>query len=80
MTRPPLPRAPTRPTPNSASTIELPTDWSPNQALAVFEILDALRDQLWAYYGMDIQRALRLQQSAPEPFLPSNIDDSDVPF
>ncbi len=80
MTRHRLPRAPMRSNLHSVSTIELPTDWSPDQALAVFEILGELREHLWAYYGMEIQHALRLQQSAPEPFVPSNIDDSDVPF
>ena len=69
-----------RPDPNSVSTIEIPLDWSPDQALAVFEILGALREHLWIYYGMEIQHALRLQQSAPAPYMPSNIDAKDVPF
>jgi hypothetical protein len=73
-------RAPTRPDPNSTSTIELPLDWSPDQALAVLEILDALRERMWLHYGMEIQHALRLQQSVPAPHTPSNIDNSDVPF
>jgi hypothetical protein len=60
--------------------IELPLDWTPDQALAVFEVLGALREHLWACYGLEIQRALRLQQSVPEPYMPTDIDDSDVPF
>jgi len=55
-------------------------DWSPDQALAVFEIVDLLREHLWAHYGRQIQHAMRLQQAAPEPYTPSNIDDADVPF
>jgi hypothetical protein len=78
MTRRRPPRATTSPT--SASTIKLPLDWSPDQALAVFEIVDALREHLWAHYGEQIQHALRLQQAAPAPHVPSNIDDTDVPF
>lgn len=65
---------------NSTLSIELPLDWSSDQALAVFEVLGALREHLWIHYGMGIQHALRLQQSAPAPYTPSNIDDSDVPF
>jgi hypothetical protein len=73
-------RAPKRPNLNSTSIIELPLDWSPDQALAVLEILDALRERLWLLYGIEIQHALRLEQSVPAPYTPSNIDDSDVPF
>ena len=37
----------------------LPDRWTPAQALAAFEMLDLLRDQLWLAYGPAIQRALR---------------------
>jgi hypothetical protein len=60
--------------------IELPLDWTSDQALAVFEVLGALREHLWACYGTEIQQALRLQQSSPETYMPTDIDDSDVPF
>jgi hypothetical protein len=80
MTQHRSPRADLLPNLDAISTIELPLDWSPEQALAVFEILGALREHLWIYYGMDIQHALRLQQSVGEPYVPSNIDDPDVPF
>ena len=39
--------------------IELPAHWTPEQALAVFELIDLLRDQLWGAYGSAIQHALR---------------------
>jgi hypothetical protein len=35
----------------------LPSDWTPAQALAVFECLHALREALWATYGIDAQIA-----------------------
>ncbi len=77
-------RQPPRPTssPISAPAITLPQDWSPDQALAVFEIVDLLRDHLWSHYGEQIQQALRLQQAAPAPYTPSDVDvdDSDDPF
>ena len=64
------------PRPEAARCLELPTHWTPEQALAVFEAVDLLRDQLWAAYGPEIQRALReareTQHSLPldpdEPF------------
>lgn len=79
--RRPLPTmAPIRLRLNSPSTIELPLDWTTDQALAVFEALGALREHLCACYGMEIRQALRLQQTDAEPYMPTEIDDSDVPF
>jgi hypothetical protein len=80
MTQRRLPRATRAPDLASIPNIKLPLDWSPDQALAVFEIVDLLRDHLWAHYALQIQHAQRLQQSAPEPYVVSTIDDSDVPF
>ena len=37
----------------------LTTHWSPKQARAVFEALDALRDLVWGQYGCQIQQAIR---------------------
>jgi hypothetical protein len=33
--------------------------WTPDQALAVFEAIELIRDQLWLLYAEDIQLALR---------------------
>jgi len=55
----------------------LPAHWSPEQALAVFECLHALREQLWAMYGCDVQQAWRdqlLPAGEPPDF------DPDAPF
>jgi hypothetical protein len=41
--------------------IEIPDHWSPETALAVFELIDDLRDQIWSRYGQDIQDELRRQ-------------------
>lgn len=59
----------------------LPTYWTPEQALAVFEVLDAMRDQLWDLYGLQIQQAMRedlCPTTSREP--PSEIDQRDLPF
>jgi len=39
-------------------TFELPDHWTPEQALAVQEALEALSQALWAYYGSRIQALL----------------------
>jgi len=60
----------------AAMPIAMPTDWSPEQAVAVFEILDELRERVWAHYGRQIQQALREQQCTAA----DNINETDVPF
>jgi hypothetical protein len=62
--------------------IGLPADWSPEQALAAFELIDLIRDQLWDEYGLAIHNALRCQQQHPDldrRQLPLLLDD-DLPF
>ena len=41
----------------SAAPMSLPEHWSPEQALAVFECLHAVRAELWNSYGPQIQHA-----------------------
>ena len=41
--------------------LEIPDYWTPETALAVFELIDDLRDQIWSRYAIDIQDALRRQ-------------------
>lgn len=55
----------------------LPQHWSPEQALAVFECLHALREALWGSYGPQVQQAWR-DQLLPEQDLPDF--DPDQPF
>ena len=66
--------------PGAAVSITLPTDWSPEQAVAVFEIHDELRERVWARYGLQIQHVLREQRCTTPPNAADNIDDADVPF
>lgn len=44
------------------TTMHIPEHWTPEQALAVFEMIDAWRDAVWARYGPDIQEACRAEQ------------------
>ena len=67
--------------PVAAGKIALPTDWSPEQAVAVFAILDELREHIWAHYGLQIQQVLRDERSKAIPAAHgTDIDDADVPF
>ena len=61
----------------ATAAFALPSHWSPKQALAVFECLELMREQLWLAYGPDIQRAWRgqlLPDRAPPDF------DPELPF
>ena len=59
--------------------ITLPEGWSPDQALAVFEIVDELRELLWHRYGGQIQQTMREQRSAETPTAQLDIDHGDDP-
>ena len=64
-------------TSNAAVPIAVPTHWSPEQALAVLECLQAMREAVWALYGPQAQQAWRDQlmpDQAPPEFNP------DLPF
>ena len=65
----------------AAGSITLPTHWSPEQAVAVFEILDELREHVWARYGLQIQQVLRDERSTAVRAADNiSIDEADVPF
>jgi hypothetical protein len=55
----------------------VPAHWSPEQALAVFECLQVLRQALWAAYGPQVQQAWR-EQLMPDTQPPEF--DLDEPF
>ena len=56
--------------------LALPDHWTPAQALAVFELIEQLRDQLWHAYRPDIQRATRDDRLSNETVPPQ----TDPPF
>jgi hypothetical protein len=57
--------------------LALPEHWSPEQALAVFECLHAVRESLWALYGSQLQQAW-CEQLMPNEDPPQF--DPDEPF
>lgn len=58
----------------------LPDDWTPEQALAVFELLDDLRERIWDQYQIPIQDLLREQCLPLASADASNASTSDPPF
>lgn len=70
MTKPGLPRT---------IPLGIPTDWTPEQALAVFEILDDIREKIWAYYRQPISDLLR-QQHQPVLLDPGAPSPDDLSF
>lgn len=58
----------------------LPDDWTPEQAFAVLELLDDLREQICAHYQIPIQDFLRDdQQYQPLPPADTTADGTDDP-
>ena len=52
--------------------LEIPDHWTPETALAVFELINDLRDQIWSRYAIAIQDELRRQ------LLPGDTDENDA--
>jgi hypothetical protein len=46
-------------------TVEIPVTWTAEQALAVWEMLDDMREKVWARYGHQLQELLAEQQQHP---------------
>ena len=53
-------------TPPWATTVVIPTTWTPEQALAVFELIDDLRDKIWPLHGRQIQDILQQEQGSAD--------------
>lgn len=59
-------------------TIDIPRTWTPEQALALFELIDDLRDKVWLLYGDQMQALLREQRQCGAAG--KNYDASDEPL
>jgi hypothetical protein len=53
-------------------TVEIPVTWTAEQALAVWEMLDELREKIWARYRCQLQDLLAEAQRC------ADIHDGDV--
>lgn len=57
----------------------VPTYWSSDEALAIFEFIDEMRDLIANIYGPKLTEAAREQYQSP-PADPLIISDDDLPF
>jgi hypothetical protein len=55
--------------------VDIPLDWSAEQALAALEWLEQLRERIWLLYAQDIQELLRDRTSGQ---LPTSGDDDPL--
>jgi hypothetical protein len=55
-------------------------DWSPQQALAVVELLDDLREVICNRYQLELFERLREQHDSPAASASTRIDETDPPF
>lgn len=55
-------KAPAKPGLPLSLSVEIPTTWTPEQALAVFELLTEIRDTVWHQYNVQIQTELQNQR------------------
>jgi hypothetical protein len=55
-------------------------DWSPEQALAVIELLDDLREVIWQRYRLPLQELLCEQRCPKDTSDSKSINETDPPF
>ena len=60
-------------------SLQIPTYWTPEQAFAVFELIDDLREAIWRCYAVQLQDQYRDQLQPPNAQLP-NTDPGDPSF
>ena len=62
---------------SSGLPFKVDATWTPEQALAVWELLDDLRDRIWTHYGLVIQNQSREQHITNDAL---DDYDQDLPF
>ncbi|HEY3847171.1 MAG TPA: hypothetical protein VGL95_08665 [Acetobacteraceae bacterium] len=62
-----------------AVSVLIPASWTPEQALAVLELLNDLQDALWAVHGDRIQDMLQQEQGFAAADLQSGEPSNDDP-
>jgi hypothetical protein len=61
-------------------TVEISRFWSPEEALAVFELIDDIRDKILALHGEQLREALRDQRGHGDPGESRDAADDDRPL
>lgn len=62
---------------SSGLLFKVDANWTPEQALAVWELLDDLRDRVGTHYGLVMQNLMREQRVNHQPL---DDFDQDLPF
>jgi hypothetical protein len=62
------------------ATFPLPDHWSPEQALAVHEVLDMLLALVWLHYGAQLQQAFADDESIDTDSPQLDLFDLDDPL
>jgi hypothetical protein len=57
----------------------VPAYWSPEQALAVFELIDDVREKIWDHYGLHLQKLIAEQHKPPLSHQ-ANTGQAELPF
>jgi hypothetical protein len=64
---------------NQGLPVLIPTDWTPEQAQAVVDLLDDLRERIWEHYAPPLHDLYRKQRQPGDPDPPPK-GDPDEPF
>ena len=62
------------------ATVEISRFWPPDVALAVFELIDDLRDKILALHGDQLREALRASRGQHDPNESGDAADDGRPF
>ena len=66
---------------SSHLTLSLPDDWTPQQALAVYELLSALSEAVWNRYEIALRELLVPELEQDDASQPDLFDfDDQLPF
>jgi hypothetical protein len=56
--------------------LQIPAHWTPEQAFAVVELLDDLRDRIWAHYAVQLLDQYREQYGPADSDLTDDATDN----
>jgi hypothetical protein len=59
---------------------EVPAYWTPEQALAVVELLDDLRELIWAHYGVQLIELVQAERAGTETEAGRAVSTDEVDF
>jgi hypothetical protein len=60
-------------------TFTIPATWTPEQALAVYQLLDELREKIWAHYDLQLMEFICQDRRSPAHDT-DNVEPQDPPF